>query len=70
MEKLYKTAVLDEMFKTCRDILPVSRSMNDTDELMLLDCFQKFEPIFGKTAQQVLQARRRLLRDKSPRDLR
>ena len=69
MEKLFKTAVLEEMLKTCRDTLPVSRSMNEADQQVLLDCFQKFEPVFRKTSQQVLQARRRL-RDKSAQEKR
>ena len=60
MEKLFKTAALDEMYKACRDIVPVSRSMNEADELMLVDCFQKFEPILRKTSQVIVQSRKRL----------
>lgn len=42
MEDLQLRILSDEMLKTCRKLIPVTRKMTESDDSLVVDCFQKY----------------------------
>lgn len=42
METVFTNLLTDEMLKTCRELIPVTRRLNENDDQMLVECFHKF----------------------------
>lgn len=53
MEDLQFRLLSDEMLKTCRELIPVTRKMTETDENLVVDCFNKFNAAF-MTAEEIM----------------
>lgn len=53
MEKLHFRLLNDEMLKTCRELIPLSRKMTETDDSLILDCFNKYSGAY-LTADEIM----------------
>lgn len=42
MEIAFSNMFSDQMLKTCRELIPVTRRINENDSQMVMDCFHKF----------------------------
>lgn len=57
MERIAIKAITEQMYQTCREIMPVTRSMNETDLVLVSECFEKFGPLFQKTSRRLASLR-------------
>lgn len=53
MQELQLRLLSDEMLKTCRKLIPVTRKMTEADDSLIIDCFNKYTAAYI-TADQLL----------------
>jgi hypothetical protein len=51
MDKVGAKLLTDEMLRTCRKLQPVTRLMNESDDAVILHCFNKYLETFKYTGE-------------------
>ena len=60
MEELVFNLMSDNMLRACRELVPITRKMTEREDLLIVDCFNKYSGAYMAADEILNQAKKPL----------